>query len=68
MVTRRIFLRSSAVAVAGVGLAPSWLVRAAAQGGNKRKVLVCQSRRGFTVAESVLLKTPTAGWESVVPV
>jgi uncharacterized protein (DUF1501 family) len=46
MVTRRIFLRSSAVAVAGVGFAPSWLVRAAAQGGNKRKVLVAIFQRG----------------------
>ena len=46
MVTRRFFLRSSAVAVAGVGLAPSWLVRAAAQSGNRRKVLVAIFQRG----------------------
>jgi uncharacterized protein (DUF1501 family) len=46
MVTRRVFLRSSAVAVAGVGMAPSWLVRAAAQSGRKRKVLVAIFQRG----------------------
>src|SRR6185369_2131421 len=46
MLTRRFFLRSSAVAVAGVGLAPSWLVRAAAQSGNRRKVLVAIFQRG----------------------
>ena len=40
MFTRRLFLRASAVAMAGVGVAPSWLVRAAAQGANKRKILV----------------------------
>ena len=46
MVTRRVFLRSSAVAMAGVGVAPSWLVRAAAQSGRKRKVLVAIFQRG----------------------
>jgi uncharacterized protein (DUF1501 family) len=46
MLTRRFFLRASAVAMAGVGVAPSWLVRAAAAGGNKRKVLVAIFQRG----------------------
>ena len=46
MVTRRLFLRASAVALAGVGVAPSWLVRAAAQGANKRKILVAIFQRG----------------------
>src|SRR5216683_7023552 len=46
MLTRRYFLRSSAVAVAGVGLAPLWLVRAAAQGERRRKILIAIFQRG----------------------
>src|SRR5436309_4710788 len=47
MLPRRIFLRASAVAMAGVGLAPAWLVRAAAQAGNNRKkILVAIFQRG----------------------
>ena len=40
MLPRRIFLRASAVAMAGVGLEPAWLVRAAAQAGNNRKKIL----------------------------
>jgi uncharacterized protein (DUF1501 family) len=46
MWSRRIFLRSSAVALAGVGIAPAWLVRAAAQEGRRRKILVAIFQRG----------------------
>jgi uncharacterized protein (DUF1501 family) len=46
MLTRRFFLRASAVAMAGVGVAPPWLVRAAAQAGTKRKILVAIFQRG----------------------
>jgi uncharacterized protein (DUF1501 family) len=46
MFSRRFFLRASAVAMAGVGVAPPWLVRAAAEGGNKRKILVAIFQRG----------------------
>ena len=49
MFTRRYFLRCSAIAMAGLGTAPSWLVRAAAQvgqTGNKRKILVVIFQRG----------------------
>ncbi len=46
MFTRRLFLRASAVAMAGVGAAPSWLVRAAAQAASKRKILVAIFQRG----------------------
>jgi len=43
MLTRRIFLRSSAIAVAGFGLAPAWLIRAAARPRNRRKTLIAIS-------------------------
>jgi uncharacterized protein (DUF1501 family) len=46
MWTRRFFIRASAVAMAGVGVAPTWLVRAAAQEGRRRKILVAIFQRG----------------------
>jgi len=46
MFTRRYFLRCSALAMAGSGAAPSWLLRAAAQDGRKRKILVAIFQRG----------------------
>lgn len=46
MLTRRYFIRSSAVAVAGVGLTPSWLLRATAQDVKKRKILIAIFQRG----------------------
>jgi uncharacterized protein (DUF1501 family) len=46
MFTRRIFLRGSAIAMAGMGQAPMWLARAAASEGTKRKTLVAIFMRG----------------------
>jgi uncharacterized protein (DUF1501 family) len=46
MLTRRIFLRGSAVAMAGMGAVPSWLARAASVEGKRRKVLVAIFQRG----------------------
>src|SRR5215831_18466932 len=46
MLTRRYFLRGSALAAAGFGLAPSWLLRASAQTEQKRKILVAIFQRG----------------------
>jgi uncharacterized protein (DUF1501 family) len=46
MLTRRIFLRGSAIAMAGMGEAPVWLARAAAAEGRKRKTLVAIFMRG----------------------
>jgi uncharacterized protein (DUF1501 family) len=45
MLTRRYFIRASAVAVAGFGIAPSWLARAAAGEGN-RKIVISIFQRG----------------------
>jgi uncharacterized protein (DUF1501 family) len=44
MLTRRYFIRTSAVVVAGFGIAPAWLARAA--GENKRKILISVFQRG----------------------
>jgi uncharacterized protein (DUF1501 family) len=46
MLTRRIFLRGSAVVMAGIGAVPSWLARAASGEGRKRKTLVVIFQRG----------------------
>jgi uncharacterized protein (DUF1501 family) len=46
MLTRRYFIRSSALAVAGLGAAPSWLLRASAQTQSRRKILVAIFQRG----------------------
>jgi len=46
MLTRRYFIKASGIAVAGVGLAPSWLVRAAAPGGGRKKILISIFQRG----------------------
>jgi uncharacterized protein (DUF1501 family) len=46
MLTRRCFIKSSAVAMAGFGIAPSWLARAAAPAGGKGKILVSIFQRG----------------------
>ncbi len=46
MLTRRIFLRGSAVVLAGIGAVPAWLARAAAVEGKKRKTLVVIFQRG----------------------
>jgi uncharacterized protein (DUF1501 family) len=46
MHTRRFFLRASAIAAAGVGVAPAWLIRTAAQESRRRKILVAVFQRG----------------------
>jgi uncharacterized protein (DUF1501 family) len=46
MLTRRIFLRGSAIVMAGMGAVPSWLARAASVEGRKRKILVAIFQRG----------------------
>jgi uncharacterized protein (DUF1501 family) len=46
MLTRRFFLRGSAVVMAGMGAIPSWLARAASVGSKKRKILVVIFQRG----------------------
>jgi uncharacterized protein (DUF1501 family) len=48
-ISRRIFLRNSAIAMAGIGSAPLWLTRAALaadQQGSRKKVLVAIFQRG----------------------
>jgi uncharacterized protein (DUF1501 family) len=46
MLTRRIFLRGSAMVMAGAGAVPFWLGRAAAATPGKRKILIAIFQRG----------------------
>src|SRR6516164_2603903 len=46
MLTRRVFIRGSAIVMAGVGAAPHWLARAAGAADAKRKILVAIFQRG----------------------
>jgi uncharacterized protein (DUF1501 family) len=46
VLTRRVFLRGSAIAMIGMGQAPMWLARVAAAEGRKRKTLVAIFMRG----------------------
>jgi uncharacterized protein (DUF1501 family) len=46
MLTRRYFIQSSAVVMAGFGIAPSWLARAATPADGKKKILISIFQRG----------------------
>ena len=46
MLTRRSFLRASAITIGAMGAAPPWLLRAAAQAQASRKILVAIFQRG----------------------
>jgi uncharacterized protein (DUF1501 family) len=46
MVTRRVFLKSSGIALVTLGFAPSFVARAAAAGGTRRKLLITIFQRG----------------------
>ena len=46
MLNRRVFVRGSAIAMAGLGAAPRWLARAASAAEGKRKILVAIFQRG----------------------
>ncbi|HLK64685.1 MAG TPA: DUF1501 domain-containing protein [Bryobacteraceae bacterium] len=55
MMTRRWFLRGSAVVMAGIGAAPSWLARAAEGARGKRKILVAIFQRGAADSLNVVI-------------
>jgi len=54
MLTRRVFLRGSAIVAAGMGVAPGWLARALAFEGRKRKTLVAIFMRGAADGLSIV--------------
>jgi uncharacterized protein (DUF1501 family) len=55
MITRRLFVRGSALVMAGIGAAPSWLARAAEGARGKRKILVAIFQRGAADSLNVVV-------------
>ena len=65
MLTRRYFLRASALAMAGAGSVPSWLARAAAEGETRRKILIAIFQRGAADGLNIavpVFETWATGW------
>src|SRR5580704_15801400 len=67
MLTRRVFLRGSAIAMAGMGAAPMWLARAAATEGRKRKTLVAIFMRGAADGLNIVVPFGDAKYRELRP-
>ena len=67
--SRRIFLRNSALAMAGFGTAPLWLNRAAmgAEQTKRRKVLVAVFQRGAADGLNIVVPHGDAGYYALRP-
>jgi uncharacterized protein (DUF1501 family) len=82
MTTRRLFLKSSGLAMFGVGAAPLWLARAADAPSARKKVLVAVFQRGavdglnvvvpfaeksyYALRPTIAIPTPKTGAESAI--
>jgi len=82
MTTRRLFLKSSGLAMFGVGAAPPWLARAADAPSARKKVLVAVFQRGavdglnvvvpfgeksyYALRPTIAIPAPKTGAESVI--
>src|SRR6516164_1245556 len=67
MVTRRVFLRGSAIVMAGMGVAPGWLARAATAGSKKRKTLVAIFMRGAADGLNIVVPFGDTRYKSLRP-
>lgn len=68
MWTRRVFLRGSAIAMAGMGQAPLWLARAAASDGRRRKTLVAIFMRGAADGLNIVVPFGEPRYREVRPI
>ena len=66
MLTRRAFLRASALTIGAVGAAPSWLLRAAAQTASSRKILIAIFQRGAADGLNIVVPFFESDRKSVV--
>ena len=82
MTTRRLFLKSSGLAMFGIGAAPMWLARAADGSSPRKKVLVAVFQRGavdglnvvapfgeknyYALRPTIAIPAPKAGQESAI--
>jgi uncharacterized protein (DUF1501 family) len=67
VLTRRFFLRGSAIAMVGMGQAPIWLAQAAASEGRKRKTLVAIFMRGAADGLNIVVPFGDPGYREVRP-
>jgi uncharacterized protein (DUF1501 family) len=67
MVTRRIFLKSSGMAMVTLGFAPSFLARTAAAAGTRRKLLVAVFQRGAVDGLNMIVPFGEAEYYRVRP-
>src|SRR3954468_1018684 len=68
MVNRRLFLKSSALAMYGVGAAPFWLARAAGTSeGRRKKILVAVFQRGAMDGLNVVVPHGDADYYAIRP-
>jgi uncharacterized protein (DUF1501 family) len=71
MSTRRVFLRNSAMVMAGMGAVPSWLARAASlqdkPGSKKRKILVAIFQRGAADGLNIVAPFTEKRYQQVRP-
>src|SRR5580658_8264861 len=68
VLTRRIFLRGSAVVMAGMGAVPSWLARAASVEGKKRTILVAIFQRGAADGLNIVVPFSEKRYRELRPV
>ena len=82
MSTRRLFLKSSGLAMFGIGTAPMWLARAADGSSPRKKILIAVFQRGavdglnvvvpfgeknyYALRPTIAIPAPKAGEESVI--
>jgi uncharacterized protein (DUF1501 family) len=67
MLTRRLFLRGSAVVMAGAGTAPAWLARAAANTVGRKKILVAIFQRGAADGLNVVVPFGDESYKDLRP-
>src|SRR5882762_4741825 len=67
MINRRVFLKSSALAMFGVGSAPHWLARAAESSGSRKKILVAIFQRGAADGLNIVVPHGDAGYYALRP-
>ncbi|MEP7354033.1 MAG: DUF1501 domain-containing protein [Acidobacteriota bacterium] len=68
MLTRRIFLRGSTIAMAGMGAVPGWLTRAASVEGKKRKTLVVIFQRGAADGLNIVIPFADKRYRDLRPI
>ncbi len=67
MISRRFFLKGSALAMAGAGLVPAWLARAAARTRSRGKVLVVVFQRGAADGLNIVVPYGESRYYSLRP-